>query len=806
MYWNELRLSFRGLARSRGFLVTSVLVLSLGLGANFVLFNAIYALLWQPLPYHQSGRLVTVSTSLSDGHSRFAISLQQAAVVPERVPSVLTAGLFMQKTFQSSTTFVLMRGAEPVHFSAIPVNSEYFRALEIQPLAGRFFGEEEDRGENAETHAVISESSWRTYFGADRAVINQVFPFEHDGKRQQVRVVGIAPDSAILRKSAEGPQLLISLPWLVPETHGVLFFYTPVFRLKPSVTLAQASTQMQQAFRSVVPVAAFHYSAVPLRSLVAPTDRRAMLLLYGGSCLLLLLTFANVAGMFLVRYLERARDIAVRMAVGAPLSRVWSLNFQEALLVCATGTAVAFAVVRILRPLALRFLPQAQNLGTQPLTMGWVMAGVGVLTCVAMAYGIATAPIWIIRKTELASVLCLGGPAKTGRRRWWQMALVTGQIAIATLLLAVAGLLGRSFTSALHVDPGFDPRHVLTFHATLSATPITTLSATSDTTSAGYELSGLISGLPGVQHVGFSADPVFGGDDACIMSSRSGNFEPSDPAPNLHLISGTYLQTIGARLLVGRIFTDAEVQNQARVAVINRSAARLFFPGEVPLGRTLHLGFGDLHSSVVGVIEDMREKALDSGPGPTVYIPYLAAESGSLDFVVRTGGNPATYVSGIRGRLNSWDRPVFIDHARPLEDVAESTVQMRLMAITLMGGFALLGLLVSSVGLYGTMSAEVQQRRREIGVRMALGATVGAVIRQLLFEVLRMVGIGLALGLAGVCVSAPLLEHHLYGVHLFDIRSFALAAMLLGIAAVLALLPPALRAARVDPVEVLKAA
>lgn len=803
MYWNELRTALRKLSRSGGFLFAAALVLALGLGANLVLFNTIYALLWRPLDFPQSERLVSVYNDFGEKHKSPVITVRQGEAIRQQVPSVDAVGLFSNVTqLGSDPNFILEQNAAPVEFSALMVNSDYFRALGVQPLAGRFFGDEQDRGQGTEKYGIITESTWRKYFNADPSVINRLVPFKNGGKPAQVRILGIAPDNVILgqnelRKHLDSPPLLLPLTWLGPNVYeGCGYCYFGILRLKPGLTFAQASTQIDTVCRQAKPDANFHYSVAPLRDLLAPVDRQTYFLLYGGSCLLLLLASINLANMFLVRYLERMRDTVVRLALGAPLGSVLRLNLYEALFVCAMGTAMAFESVRLSSPLVVNFVPSIQNFGAQPLAVSWTAAVIGITLCLAIACAVSIMPAWIVKRAELATVLALGGREKTDRRQWWRTALVVGQIAIAMVLLSVAGLLGRSFVNALKVDPGFNARGVLTFHLSLPES--------SNMKSSAEELRDMISAVPNVQQVSFADSPFFQSSSFGIWGENGGS-APSTPIMSpFHLVGDSYLETLGPRLYAGRLFTKPEIQTQADMIVINRRAAQALFPGNDPLGRIVHLGLGNLQSTVVGVVENMREGGLDQEPNLTVYMPYFSLTPGQLNLFVRTSGDPNAAIPIIKARLAGWNRRVFMHDPRLLEDDLKSTIKDRLTSSTLMGGFAILGLIVSAVGLYGALATQVQRQYREIGVRIALGASIGVVVRKLLVEGLLIVASGAALGVVVSVAMAPLLEHQLYKVRAIDAPSLAAAFVLLVLAALVALLVPTLRVTRVNPVDVLR--
>jgi ABC-type antimicrobial peptide transport system permease subunit len=306
-----------------------------------------------------------------------------------------------------------------------------------------------------------------------------------------------------------------------------------------------------------------------------------------------------------------------------------------------------------------------------------------------------------------------------------------------------------------------------------------------------------------VKSVTFAAElPVGSPTFGTVTGAGAGNLASTDPMLDYRLIGPSYFETLGAQVAAGRTFSGEEVERGLPVAILNQAAARLLFHGEDPVGRTVHSGFMDRRSVVVGVVKDIRTKGLDRAPGPVVYMPYLPGWGG-LEFMVRSDNSPAALIPLLQARVAARHPAVSLRQFRPLRDILDETVQRRIVSGVLVGGFALLGLMISSVGLYGSLAARVQQRRREIGVRIAMGATVRVVVTAVLAEGMRTVALGALAGLAGSVVVARLIQPQLYGVGPLDPSSFALALVLLSGAALAACLIPAFQAARVDPIKAL---
>jgi len=791
----RIHIHLRRLLRSRVFLVTAVLVLGLGLGVNLTLFNTVYALLWRPLGFPQSDRLVTLYGRSAGGDLNHWITGQDAWTLRQQAGVIAEAGLA-----KSGGQVTLLNGADSFDMAAASVDSGYFKALGVRPVAGRFFGEEEDLGANPEQRAVLTESAWRAHFGSDPSVVNGVFPRQDGANRRPLRIVGIVPGSATLPFAPEA-EILLPLPSAgdtVRLNYGDAL-YRSVARLQPAVRLPQASAAIDAAFQAGERGSSFgvwgRRWVEPLRAALAPVDRPTMLQLYGSACLLLVLTCANLASLFVVRAMTRTHETSVHLALGASRWRLLRANFQEALLVCAAGTALAFLVESWARPLIPLGIPELKRIGPELLSTGPVLLVFGFLMCLGVSLVVSiTSGLWI-QKVGLAEALSQGvrsGLSGAGRFR---AALAAAQVAIVLTLLTLAGLVGRSFLSAMRADPGLDPQGVITFRASLPGSQRNSLPAIAD-------LQRQIASVPGVKSVAFAAElPVGSPAFSTVTAAHGGDLVPGDPMIQYRLAGLSYFETLGARMAGGRTFTAEEIEQGRPAVVLNQAATRLLFPSEEPVGRTVHSGFGGRISVVVGVVKDIRTEALDKPPVPMVYMAYLPVAG--LRFMVRTDSAFSAFIPMLKSRVLAWNSAAVLQQFKPLRDIVDETVRDRIIRSVLVGGFALLGLIVSSVGLYGTLAAHVHQRRREIGVRIAMGATVRVVVAGILAEGMRIVAFGSLAGVAGSAVAARLIERQLYGVSPLDPIAFALALILLSSTALAACLIPAFKAAHLDPIQTL---
>jgi len=794
----SIQIHLRRLLRLRAFPITAILVLGLGLGVNMVLFNTVYALLWRPLNFPDPGRLVTMTGRSAGGYLDSSASGQDAWTLHGQTAIVQETGLAA-----GGSLVTLLNGDDSLDLASAAVNSGYFKALGLRPVAGRFFGEEEDRGENAEQRAVLTEAAWRTKFGSDPAVAGRVFTAQDGARRRPVRVVGIVSSAATLPFAQEA-EILLSIPWASEPVRtnfgdGV---YSTVLRLRPGVTLRQASARIDAAIRSAASGAQTGVWGSrwvePLRSALPPVKHTTILLLYGSACLLLVLVCANLASLYVARSIAEIHETGVRMALGATRWRLLCGDFQEAVLLSAAGTGVAFLVESWLRPLVPKALPAVKTVGPELLAAGPVLLAFGMVTCLGVSAVVSAARGLSLPESGLALAISQGGRGVSPGAGRLRAGLAAAQLAIVLTLLTVAGMAGRSFLAAMGSAPGLDPKGVVTFQASLTSSPGLSVSAAA-------ELAKLVADVPGAQGVAFATElpvgqPVF----LAMTASHPGAVRPGDPTIPYRVIGDSYFETLRARFKAGRAFTADEVLQSRQVAIVNQAASRQLFGGENPVGRTLQAPFLPYRSLIVGVVQDIRNQGLDRAPTSMIYLPYLPY-NGRLTIMVRTASAPAAFLPRLRSRLRAANSSVVLRRVRMLQDVFDNTVRERMLAGALLGGFAMLGLLVSSVGLYGTLAAHVHQRRREIGVRIALGATARTVIAAVLGEGMRIVMLGALAGVAASVAAARLIQAQLYGVGPLDPASFAMAVLLLTAAAVAACLIPALRAARVDPIRVLNA-
>jgi predicted permease len=794
----NLRDALRALSRAPVFTLATVLVLTLGLGANLLLFNAVQALLWRPLAFPHPDQLMFVRLQ---GTSRGVVSAtsRDCAVIHDHVEEVAEVGMTRVRP-----TLDLAFGDHTRALEAAEVNSGYIRALALKPLVGSLFGAEEDEGNPSVLSAVLTEAAWRSHFGSDPTVVGRVFQGLTRTTPSNVRILGVIKKGSTLPLVPEA-EILIAIPWMNPNVRadGALFYRTLV-RLRPGVGGAEASSRIENLFISLGNLGPEfpldrRYRLVPLRQVLAPAPSSVLFLLYGAAVLLLLLTSANVGSLFLARSLGRLHETAVRHALGARLGHTFLSHFLECLLVCGGGLSLALLLDHLARPLVLHLMPELNQVGPELLRPGWALLGFGTLLCLGVSLVLALLASSQIRETRLREALGEGGHQATRARHPLRAALVSIQVAVILVLLTAGSLVVRSFQKALSLDSGFQAKGAVCFQVDLPCEP-------GAWTASGFDLASLATALPGTHSAAFSkGDPVGRRNHwFCSVANHPGPLLPEDPNVDFLGIGPTYFETLGARVLAGRTFTEGEVRDDANVVILNASASRLLFPGQDPLGRTLHMGMGDRISRVVGVVQDLRNHALDQPPVPEFFVPYFQKFGSQIVLTVRTDLTPGNFEQAFRARLKAWDSRARMRTLSPVAELAETTLKERFRAGFLVGAIAILGLLIGSAGLYGTLSTQVTQGLRELGMRMALGAQRGEILQLVLCRGARQVALGMGMGLAGSWMAAHFMESKLFGIGALDPISFAFATLVLGLACFIASLIPALRAGALDPAQILR--
>ncbi|HEY9478707.1 MAG TPA: ABC transporter permease [Gemmatimonadaceae bacterium] len=817
----DIRFALRTFRRSPAFTAVAVLTLAIGIGANTAIFSAVDALLLRPLPFAEPDRLMQVSLTLPAQGERPAVD--------DMVWSYPKATVFRdaQRVFQSASLYTdyefTVRGTEAERDYGEYTDSRYLPTLGIQPVLGRNFASDEDSQPGGPRVVMLADAFWKSRFNADPSVLGRALNIDGD----PYTIIGVLPPG--FRGLSGRAELWVPIMSMPAEVLNEAWSHTFVMtaRLKPGVSpdqARQASAALGKVVDETYPARSGgdnHWGATA-RALdatrVDPVVRRSLLILLGAVGLVLLIACANVANLFLVRAAGRRREIAVRLAVGAGRRRlVRQLLTESVLLSIAGGVAsiiVAWWGVRLLAALDPSTTLRVQRLsglgavGFDSIHLdlaAFVFAALLALVT-GLVFGLvpalqATRPsLTDTLKDESARPRAGGVRGITSRN-----VLAAAEIALALVLLAGSGLMLRSLGKLLGVDPGFDAEQVLTLRLNTSE------GLGRDSLPGFYDMMlARLGALPGVTSVALGdCPPLNGGCNGTVLMRRDQPpVEPeSAPEVGVHWVTPAWFSTLRVPLVSGRLFGDGDRLGGRKVVLVSESAARRYFPGEDPIGRPVSVGQGGFWEDtayVVGVVGDVRYDTIDSLPKPDVYLSYYQSPRGRMMIYLRSAGDPLSLTPAARRVLREMapDAPVY--DARTLASrVADASAYARFSAL-LLAIFAGMALVLAAIGVYGVISYAAGQRTREIGLRVALGASPGSVVRLVVGQGLGIALAGLLVGLGGALLATRLLRSMLYDVAPSDPATFAGIVGLLVATVLAASWIPARRAAGVQPMEALR--
>jgi predicted permease len=822
----DVRYALRQLRRAPGFAAAAVATLAIGIGATTTIFSIADAALLNPLPFPNPDRLVTLNEIvplIADRPIRLP--------APDLIDYASQSRSFDAVGGWTPRTFELSGDRESERVQAARATSSLFDVLGVVPALGRTFSAADDR--DGVAVCVISDGLWRRWFGGDASVLGQTIHLD----RQPYRVVGVMPRgfSYPLRgtDSDSATDLWVPMSFTPQERNARAdnWDYNAVARMKAGVSVAQATADVDAIAQNIVRNLApdgdrerrFTFSAVarPLAPQISARVRPLVLALSGAVACLLLIACVNVANLLLARGAHRRREMAVRAALGAGRGRLLRQLLTESLLLsliaAALGTALAWwttsAIAGIL-PSRFALLANA-HLNMTALAFAIVLA-LGTAVAAGMIPGLAgsgTGPGASLNiRTETGSLML----------RRVRSALVVVEIALALVLLVGAGLLVRTFQDLLGTSAGFDPEHAASASISLPESQYPTVERERQIYrellvrlhGSGIDFAGIGSTLP---LSGRRSERVFWPDDYVAPPDAGYNIA------GLCAVSPEYLQAIGAALQNGRLFTPQDDARGVPVAIVSASLAHQYWPGQNAVGKRLKWGGPDRTRDwlqIVGVIADLKQDSLDAPGAIQIFVPVdqlehsiEASESASFAlrqlrsmYVVVRGRAPETeMVARLRDTVRSLDRNLAIAKLAPLADAVTASASPQRFNMVLMGSFAAIALLLAIVGLYGLISYSVAQRAREFGIRMAMGAASGAVVRMVVREGLVLAAAGAAIGAGAAALLAPALRSLLYGVQPIDVPTFAIVAVLLFTVAATAAYLPARRATAVDPTSALRA-
>jgi putative ABC transport system permease protein len=798
----DARYALRSFAKSPGFTIVAIVALALGVGANTAIFGVVYALLLKPLPYHDPARLAVV---------------WEHNVPRDRKNNVVSPGNYlhwreMNTSFQEmsvvSMTFrTAMTGeGEPEELPFQVVNATLFPMLGVNAALGRVISDADDRF-NAAPVVLISDRLWRRRFGVDPGIVNRTVKFGGTPRT----IVGVMPPGfSILDTNVDlWFPATFSADARTPQGRWAMV----VARLKDGVTFAQAQADMTRVSAQLTKMfpafdTGWTSRVVPLTDQLTGDVRPALFVMIGAVGFVLLIACANVANLLLARATTRQRELAVRAALGADRRRLFRQLLAESLVLAAAGGAAGLALawwgLRILRT-AVATSVGVQRLDTVGLS-GWVLFfAVGISCASALIFGVV--PALTASGGSLTDALKEGGRTGTGARGGRaRQVFVVAEIALALVLLVGAGLLARSFWTLMRVDAGFDPSRAITMKVTL---PTAAYRDTAKRIAFFDRLFERIDALPGVRSSGgVSFLPLVGLGAATrfIIEGAPAPAAGTEPGADVRVVTHDYFAAMGIPLLRGRLFDGRDTAPGTRRLVVSASLAQKYFGGSDPIGRRIVLSWNDEGpDEIVGIVGDIRATSLETEPHPTTYLPPARFAYPFTSVIVKTSGDGMALVPALVRAVHDLDPDAPVADIRPMTDVLSLSTAQRRVTMVLLLAFAVLALVLASVGIYGVISYSVTQQTQEIGIRMALGAERTAVMRMVFGQAMVLAAIGVAAGAVGAWLLTRLMQNLLFGVEPSDPLTFSAVALVLTAVAGCAAAVPALRATRVDPASALRA-
>ena len=807
----DLRYAARVLRKSPGFTLVAVIAIALGVGANTAIFSVVNAVLLKPLDYKDPSQLVLLRHNYKKLDLKATVAAAGYAYYRDNAKSFSDVAAF--NTFSANLT----GEGEPERLAGMYVTANMFPTLGAQAAQGRtLLPEENETGRNKVV--VLSDGFWHRRFAGLPVVGKNVTL-----NGEPYTVVGVMPPSFNLGREFGGgqtPDLWAPITFrpeqLAPDTGWGVEYLNVVARMKPGVSVEQAQAEMnniaaevRRQFLTDTEESSWGLLLTPLDEFVVGNIRTALWILLGAVLFVLLIACANVANLMLARSAVRQKEIAVRAALGASRWRVMRQLMTESVLLSLVGGGLGLLLamwgVDLLLKLNGARIPRAAEIGLDSRVLLFTL-GVSVLT--GIVFGLA--PAFQTSDVNLHDTLKEGGRSgKTAVRRGVRNALVVAEMSFAVILLVGAGLLIRSFIQLQQVSPGFDPRGVLAMQVSLPQNKYADATARAAFNNRVLEE---VRALPGVKTAGTTTSlPMSGSNQSGSFTIEGRPVTPGEDPPHgsRWLSSEDYFQTMGVKLVRGRLFDARDVANAPGVAIVDETLARKYWGTEDPVGKRISFEGPDDQPrwrEIVGLIEHVRNEGLEGESRGQYYSPYSQATGGgpNLYVVVRTDGDPASLAPSVRNAITSVDRDMPVFRVATMEQMVADSLAQRRFSMLLFGIFASLALVLAVVGLYGVMSYGVAQRTHEIGLRMALGAQGRDVLRMVVGQGMGLVGAGLGIGLLGAFALTRLMSSLLYGVSATDPLTYAGIAILLGAVALLASYLPARRATKVDPMVALR--
>lgn len=805
-FFKDIRYGLRNLFKSPGFSAVAILTLALGIGANTAIFSLVYALVLKPLPYAASDRLFDVSQQqVRDASVRTGWSYANFADVREQ------NRMFSEMAGSQHHQLTLTGRGDPDVLDTSVVTAEFFSVFGQKPLAGRLFSSADGKV-GSQPVVVLSEGLWRSKFKADPNIVGSSLNLD----QRTFTVVGIVPASFRYPLLSQSEQI-----W-IPLVHDPLFGSWMMRRgghwlqvtglLKPGVSSTQAQAELDALCARLSKEFPAHNGGWgahmgPLQQMLVGNVKTALLVLLGAVGLVLLIACANIANLLLTRGSARAKEFALRASLGAGRARIIRQLLSEAAVLGALGGVAGIALAWWGVQALSHFLPESLP-RVNTVRVDYFVLGFALLLSALASFVFGLAPAFFMANSDLQANIREGGRAgETGKSRGLRNLLAIGEVAIAVVLLVAAGLLLRSFSKLIGVAPGFDAQHVVKAEVALPrvqyATPQQWLAFSQELLAGiqaepGMRESAIVIPTPladGFINLGFD---IIGSPPLSAGEPRTANYVAATP---------DYFAVMGIPLLAGRLPALSDAMSTPRVAVISKAMVGRYFPHQNPIGKQLSFGFppdGGAAREIVGVVGDVRDVAVGNSPGPMMYVPYAQAPFPGVVLVVKSSLTTPNVAAAVRRNVQKIDKELPVTDVLRMADAVNASAAQPRFRTFLISLFAAMALALAATGIFGVISYSVSCRTREIGVRLALGASRGAIQWMVLRETLVLTLVGLTIGIPCALAAARLLRHMLFDISDHDPLTLAAVAVILVVVASLAAYLAVRRATRVDPMTALR--
>ena len=825
----DVAYALRSLRRSPGFALIAILTLALGIGANTAIFSVVNTVLLNPLPYPDADRFVRLQWEVPAEFSASRRPIRdEAGVSAIEIRELQSRSKTLLHVGTVGFTLMALAGRDELpRLQGARVSAGLFSLLGTTPLHGRLLNTS-DEAPNAERGVLISYGTWQRYFGGTSDVVGRVIEMESvvgARRRGQYTVRGVMP------QGFEFPDSQAQF-WIAPEpvttSNAARARRTIIGRLADGISPEAASDEVGSILRHMRSDeragANATYTFAPVEDTLVVAMKPALMMLIVTVAVVLLIACINVANLLLARATGRHREMAIRAAIGAGRGRLIRQTLTEsfvlALAGAAAGIGLAFAGIRLLRALATTMaridvtigqgFPRLDQIGLDFRVLLFTLA-------IAMATGLLFGLMPALYQSRPAKPAALKDESplsdlgtRSTMRSGARNLLVVAEIGMAMVLLACGGLLMHSFVKLSSIDPGFDPKHVLTFQISL---PLDRYADDVSLERFADSVTERLSSLPGVQGA------AYGRQLPMVQLHEGYQFRRTAVLPDaaaimasdLRLVSRDYLTVMGMRIMAGRGFDDRNVQGQPRPVLINEALAARYFAGENPVGQSIYIGRESAPWQIVGVVGNVRQLGLDQEPEPQLFADFDQWSEKDIPrfplgpyFALRTGRDPMTVITMVRQLVRDVDPSARLFNTASMDQLVATTIARRRMYAVLLGIFAAVGMTLAVIGIYGVMAYSVTQRTREIGIRMALGARRAGVMRLMMRQSLVLTVVGIALGLSGAAAVTRYLEGMLFGLTPLDPATFIVVALVFAAVATLAALIPAQRATRISPLVALR--